>query len=257
MPIGAVTEHINVALIALYLFWAFFAGLVYWLRREDQREGYLLEKANERGDPLEILVPAVPAQKPYYLHDGTVAMKPDGIADTRELKLRHVEDWEGAPAEPTGNPMLDGVGPASYAMRRDEPEIDHSGNPKIAPMRVLADFSIAKEDTDPRGLPVYARDGAVGTLKEAWVDRAEALIRYYEVALDDQSKSVLVPAVFVDVNTWQGKAKVKIVTKAEFALVPTTKHPDIVTKLEEDKISAYYAGADVYGGARAQPAMAS
>lgn len=31
---------IDVAQIAIYAFWLFFAGLVYYLRREDKREGY-------------------------------------------------------------------------------------------------------------------------------------------------------------------------------------------------------------------------
>lgn len=248
MATGAITGHIDVALVALYVFWAFFFGLIYWLRKEDQREGYLLDE--KKGDPLEILVPAVPAQKPYYLHDGTVAMKPDGIPDTRELNLKQVDPAFGAPMEPTGaNPMLDGVGPGAYAMRKDEPETDHSGNPKIQPLRALPDFHIAKEDPDPRGLPVYAADEVVvGKIVDAWVDRAEALIRYYEVALDG-GRSVLVPMVFLDLNVWRGRATVNVITSEQFQAVPATKKPDVVTKLEEDKISAYYAGADVLGGA--------
>lgn len=36
-------EYIDGAQIALYAFWIFFAGLIYYLRREDKREGYPLE----------------------------------------------------------------------------------------------------------------------------------------------------------------------------------------------------------------------
>ena len=36
-------EYIDGAQITLYAFWAFFLGLVYYLRREDKREGYPLE----------------------------------------------------------------------------------------------------------------------------------------------------------------------------------------------------------------------
>ncbi|MFW5835219.1 MAG: photosynthetic reaction center subunit H [Pseudomonadota bacterium] len=247
MPIGAVTGHIDVALIVLYVFWAFFAGLIYWLRREDQREGYLLE--NDKGDPLEILVPATPSPKAYHLHDGGVAMKPSNEPDTRALNLETDPNWEGYAGVPTGNPMLDGVGAASYAMRKDVPETDHSGNPKIAPLRVLTDYHIAKEDPDPRGLAVFTGDGAlVGKIKDLWVDRAEALIRYYEVEVDDPARSVLVPTVFVNLKVWRGRAAVDIVDKARFVQTPTTRNPDVITKLEEDKISAYFAGADVFGG---------
>jgi photosynthetic reaction center H subunit len=40
MQTGAFTSYIDVAQIALYLFWFFFAGLIYYLRQEDKREGY-------------------------------------------------------------------------------------------------------------------------------------------------------------------------------------------------------------------------
>ena len=40
---GAITSNIDVAQVVLYAFWIFFAGLVFYLRREDRREGYPLE----------------------------------------------------------------------------------------------------------------------------------------------------------------------------------------------------------------------
>ena len=43
MSTGAITPYIDVAQIALYAFWVFFAGLIYYLHREDKREGYPLE----------------------------------------------------------------------------------------------------------------------------------------------------------------------------------------------------------------------
>ena len=42
-PTGAITSHIDVAQVVLYAFWIFFAGLIFYLRREDRREGYPLE----------------------------------------------------------------------------------------------------------------------------------------------------------------------------------------------------------------------
>lgn len=38
-----ITEYIDFAQIALYVFWIFFAGLIYYLRQEDKREGYPME----------------------------------------------------------------------------------------------------------------------------------------------------------------------------------------------------------------------
>ena len=43
MPAGAITGYIDVAQLVLYAFWIFFAGLIFYLRREDKREGYPLE----------------------------------------------------------------------------------------------------------------------------------------------------------------------------------------------------------------------
>ena len=53
--------NIDVALIVLYAFWIFFAALIFYLRREDKREGYPLEAEPRR---LERIggVPAAAAQ---------------------------------------------------------------------------------------------------------------------------------------------------------------------------------------------------
>ena len=39
---GDITSYIDLAQVCLYLFFAFFIGLVLYLRREDKREGYPL-----------------------------------------------------------------------------------------------------------------------------------------------------------------------------------------------------------------------
>ena len=46
MGFGAITQYVDVAQIVLYMFWAFFAGLIIYLIRENKREGYPLETAN-------------------------------------------------------------------------------------------------------------------------------------------------------------------------------------------------------------------
>lgn len=54
-------RHLDGAQIVLYAFWLFFFGLIYYLRREDKREGYPLE--SERG-PVQGF-PAVPETKVF------------------------------------------------------------------------------------------------------------------------------------------------------------------------------------------------
>ena len=51
----------------------------------------------------------------------------------------------GAPFSPTGNPMTDGVGAAAWAERRDTPELDGHGKPKIVPMRTLKSLKFLLE----------------------------------------------------------------------------------------------------------------
>ncbi|MFN9969587.1 MAG: photosynthetic reaction center subunit H, partial [Phycisphaerae bacterium] len=43
MEKGSLGSYLDVAQVALYVFWAFFAALIYYLHRENKREGYPLE----------------------------------------------------------------------------------------------------------------------------------------------------------------------------------------------------------------------
>ena len=62
METGAITQYVDVAQIVLYMFWAFFAGLIYYLLRENHREGYPMDSGRENGPKIEGWppVPAVP-----------------------------------------------------------------------------------------------------------------------------------------------------------------------------------------------------
>ena len=53
-----------------------------------------------------------------------------------DLKAVPVDNYNGSPLIPTGNPMVDGVGPAAWANRADVPDLTVRGEPKIVPMRV-------------------------------------------------------------------------------------------------------------------------
>ena len=66
---GAITSYIDVAQMALYAFWIFFAGLIYYLRVEDKREGFpmVTEKPGER--PVRVSRP-IPKPKTFLLPHG-------------------------------------------------------------------------------------------------------------------------------------------------------------------------------------------
>jgi photosynthetic reaction center H subunit len=246
METGAITSYIDVAQVVLYAFWIFFAGLIYYLHQEDKREGYPL--LSDRSDRVVVQgFPPIPAPKVFTLRDGSKYSAPPGNPDDREINAVPSGLWLGAPLVPTGNPMVDGIGPASYALRDDRPELTAEDENRIVPLRVAHDFFVAHRDPNPVGMEVVAADGYVaGDVREVWVDRSEPSVRYLEVEISAGGRTVLLPMPFVRIDSWNRKVKVVAITAAQFADVPALKNPDQVTRLEEDKITGYFAGGHLY-----------
>jgi len=246
---GTITGSLDVAQIVLYVFWVFAAGLIFYLRREDKREGYPLE--SERSGHVRVQgFPWIPEPKTFLLPHGGIASAPSGRVDDREIRAEPITRALGAPLEPTGNPLVDGVGPAAYANRADEPELTVDGHPAIVPIRVAADHYVADEDlaNDPRGMEVFGADRMLaGTVRDLWIDRTEPQIRYLEVEVagGQGSRRVLLPMTLVQLNR-RRQVFVQSILAAQFADVPGLQNPDQVTKREEDRIAAYYAGGNLY-----------
>jgi len=244
--------NVDLAQVALYAFWVFFFGLVVYLQRENQREGYPLEDEDGRTNWPSVF--PTPKPKTYILPGGRGEVSfPNDERETRTFAMERVSPAAGSPYQPTGNPMLDGVGPAAYAMRKDEPELDGHGNPKIQPMRVHGEYAAAG-GRDPRGMPVVAGDGEiVGEISDMWVDVPEMLVRYLEVDLGGGDKR-LIPMPLARI-TWRG-VRVHSIYSEHFPSVPRTRADNVVTKLEEEKISAYYCGGKLYAAQdRVDPAL--
>ncbi len=244
---GSIVAHFDVAQLTIYAFWGFFFALIWWLRREDHREGYPLVADFPGQDAREF--PQIPPAKHFLMADGHTISAPRG--DKPEVfAAERVLAWPGAPFEPTGNPMLDGVGPAAYAQRHDVPEVAYDdGLPKIVPLRTAEDFFLSHEDPDPRGYTVFGGDGEeAGTIVDAWIDRSEYIVRYLEVQTLEAfgARRVLLPTHFVTFRSKQRMIKVHAILAAHFATVPALKDPDTITSLEEDKITAYYGGGLLY-----------
>ena len=247
MGTGAITSYIDVAQIALYAFWVFFAGLIYYLHQEDKREGYPLESDRSGGRIKVQGFPPVPKPKTFHLRDGRVVMAPNFRGSNQVLGGTATAGHLGAPLEPNGDPMLAAVGPGSYADRADIPDTTVDGAARIVPLRVAASFEVSAHDRDPRGLPVVGADHAVaGRVRELWVDRAEVLFRYLEVEVPVQggTRSVLLPVNFARIG--DQRVNVRSILAGQFAQVPGTRDPDSVTLLEEEKIMAYYGGGTLY-----------
>jgi photosynthetic reaction center H subunit len=239
--------NFDLASLSIWLFWGFFALLIYYLQTENMREGYPLETEDGLPAPNQGPFP-VPKPKTFLLPGGKGSVTVPSAQNEAEhrrsdLALARTAVSEGFPHAPTGNPMLDGVGPASWTPRRDEPELDGHGHAKIVPMSQVPGFSVSA-GRDPRGLPVQAADlEVVGRISDMWVDAPEQMVRYLEVELNS-GEHRLIPMTLARI--WADRVRVRAISSDHFADIPATKSRTIVTKLEEEKISAYVASGWMY-----------
>jgi photosynthetic reaction center H subunit len=254
---GAITSNIDVAQLTLYAFWLFFAGLIIYLRSEDRREGFPLQSDTPPYKRLSRFL-GIPKPKTFLLENGETRTAPRDETSIPVTTAQPIGGWPGAPLHPIGDPMLAAVGPGSYAHRADVP--DHmfdSGAPKIVPLRADLEFSLAAEDPDPRGMTVIAGDRKIaGTVADVWIDRAEVVVRYLELEIPtlDGARRVLVPMPAVAIDGRSRHVTIDAILSTQFVNVPTTRNPEQVTLLEEDKIAAYYAGGRLYATpARQEP----
>ncbi len=247
MQTGAITGYIDVAQLTLYAFWIFFAGLIYYLHRENKREGYPL--IDDRSGVAHVEgFPFVPAPKTFILANNEHAYAPRAEpADV--VNGTPIAGFPGAPLTPTGDPMQAGMGPGAYAQHRaDVPDhcFDDHG-PKIVPLRSVPDFFLAWEDPAVIGMTVHGHDGVqAGTVVDAWVDRSEVVIRYVEIEMDDGTGRVLLPMNFLTIKPKLRQIRTNTITGAQFTGAPRLRQPEVVTMLEEEKIMAYYGGGLFY-----------
>jgi photosynthetic reaction center H subunit len=252
MQPGAITNHIDVAQLALYVFWAFFIGLIYYLHRENKREGYPL--LTPRAGVTVQGFPPMPSPKTFLLPDGHKVYAPR-VEEPEVINAVPYGKFPGAPFVPLGDPMLSGMGPGAWARRADHPDLAWDDQlPKIVPLRAAPEFFLAMEDPESIGFDVVGLDGVIaGQVVDVWIDRSEVVIRYFEVELG-AGRRALVPLNFVSINAKTRTISTSFITGAQFANVPATKKPEQITLLEEDKIMGYFAGGALYAKAgRADP----
>ena len=238
--------NFDLASLSIWLFWLFFAGLIFYIQRENMREGYPLQDEDGNAGPNSTF--PMPSDKTFILPhgQGTLTVPSGQRPDRADLALTRSVAHDGFPHTPTGNPLADGVGPASWANRQDVPEIDAHGHAKITPMAGRPDFFVSA-GRDPRGLPVLAKDDqVVAHITDMWVDGPEHLVRYLEMELEPEygRGKRLVPIGMARVKEkW---VEVSSLRSGHFDGVPRTASDSQITKLEEDKVSAYYAGGKLY-----------
>ncbi|WP_232628948.1 photosynthetic reaction center subunit H [Methylobacterium sp. Leaf118] len=247
MPRGEITGYIDVAQVTLYAFWFFFAGLVFYLRREDRREGYPLE--NEAAGRLKSPDPIlIPTPKAFRLSSGHTTYAPQtNVAYETAVPASKREPWPGAPYYPDDASLQTSVGPGSWVARHDEHDRTWDGQYRIVPLRVADHFVVHEDGPNPIGMTVFGADRHVaGTVTDLWLDRGESMVRYYEVELGVGGRRVLMPATFCSTSLFTHTVKTEAILAAQFADVPGTKDPDSVTLREEERIMAYYGAGTLY-----------
>ncbi|MDP4025424.1 photosynthetic reaction center subunit H [Methylobacterium sp. NEAU 140] len=259
MPTGAITGYVDVAQLVLYAFFLFFAGLVFYLRREDRREGYPLEDeaVGLRHTPAPFLVPSA---KAFRLAGGEVTYAPQAMKGRDDIETgipaRKLEPWPGAPYQRTETSLAAGVGPGSWVDRHDVHDRTWDEQIRLVPLRVAKNFVVHELGPNPIGMTVFGSDDAVaGVVTDLWVDRGESLVRYYEVELPAGGRR-LMPATFCRTGRFTKTVKSEALLAAQFADIPGTRDPDSVTFLEEERIVSYFGAGTLYATpARAEPLL--
>jgi len=239
---------LDVAELCFYAFVIFFIGLVYYLRREDRREGYPVEdEITGKVDSAWGLFTASTYKEFRLPFDRGIASTPTKGREPVDIAARRIARFGGAPYTPTGNPLADAVGPAAYAARAPWPDLDLEGRLRIVPMSTDDHFSIASRDPDVRGWPIFGADKRqAGTVTEIWIDRSDRVLRYYEVALAS-GRTVLAPVGFTTVRKRQRRIDVDSISAEQFAGVPALGTAGQITRREEDQIMGYFGGGYLYG----------
>jgi photosynthetic reaction center H subunit len=251
MQPGSYWAGFDLATASLYAFWVFFLCLILYINRESKREGYPLIIPGQTGQKSRPEgFPPTPSPKIFRkIHGGTV-LAPQPADPQIPIRGIPVDPYPGSPLVPTGDPMVDHLGPAAYALRADEPDLTYDDStPKIRPLRSLPGFTVDPHDPDPRGMAVLDADGVVaGTCVDVWLDRSEALFRFLEVSvpLAEGFKHIMIPVPLALVDGDRRVVRVKAMLAKHFRHAPTLKHPDIITLREEDQVAAYVAGGHLY-----------
>lgn len=244
--IGVFTTQIDLAQVLIAAFVLFWFGLVWYIHREDKREGYPLEEAIPTVRHSIVGWPDAPPPKTYTRLEGTTVTLPHEY-ERRELKAKPRDLYPGAPLYPVGEPLLAGIGPGAYTLRRDEPFLLHDGTPALQPIRKTPHLKCVDPDMDPRGMRALGSDFAdAGLCVDVWFDDESKVPRYLEVELNDGAGRRLVPIFYCSIRAGSSGFRCDAITGAQFKLAPTIRMPDIITAREEDRVNGFWAGGHMY-----------
>ena len=168
MPRGEITGYVDVAQVVLYAFWIFFAGLVFYLRREDRREGYPLEIRGRprpgdaaRSDPDPVAEAVPPLQRP-----GEERAPDRRRAPPWNYRGHKHEVWPGAPLEPDTDGLHDAIGPAPTPTARTATTRPGTARSASCPCGSPTTSWSTNSGPNPIGMSVFGADRQVaGTVE--------------------------------------------------------------------------------------------
>ncbi|MEH6789315.1 MAG: photosynthetic reaction center subunit H [Parasphingorhabdus sp.] len=243
---------LDVTELVFLAFVLFFLTLIFYLRREDRREGYPLEdettgRVDTAGGPL-LTATAKSFLMPFGR--GTVTTPTKG-REKLDVAGRRTFRSPGAPYYPTGNPLVDGIGPAAWAERARHPDLNAAGGHRIVPIGLVGHLAVHGKDADPRGMTAIGADGKVaGVVTDLWVDNAEHVIRYLEI--DAGGRPILAPMAMSKVKSKMRQVVIDALNADQFAAAPVPAKRDQITFYEEERIVAYFGGGYLYANRERQ-----
>ena len=249
-----IVGRLDLTALVFYTFVLFFIALIFYLRREDRREGYPLEdeatgRIDSPGGPLSHALP-----KTFKLPHGQGTKVPEhGERDPVDINAKPAFGSTGAAWVPSGDPFTDRLGPAAWAERMHTPDLTAAGTPRIIPLSSAhEDVVVASRDVQPVGMNVVGADGKVaGPVVELWADMSEHVIRYLEVDTGAGGR-VLAPMAMARVHASKGIIVIDAIRADQFAGVPKPRIPGQITFNEEERVVAYFGGGYLYADASRQ-----
>ena len=245
---GQISSQIDIPTLGSWAFVIFFVALVFWLQRQSKREGYPLKASPFTTELMDGFPPPPTDKLTYILNEGGTTQAPH-YYEQAPTRARPMHRFDGTAFFPLGNPLLAGIGPGSWVMKKDEPALTERGDLLLQPLRALPEWSIQKDDTDPRGMIVYDwRWNAVGQVADVWIDCGIKIVRMLEVEIDDDVHRgrVLVPIFHTDIREKTRRVRVTALWAHQFADVPMPATPGVITGQEEERLNAYYAAGEFY-----------
>ncbi len=248
------TAGIDVALLVFYAFVLFFIGLIFYLRREDRREGYPLEdtvtgRHLSPGGPMHTASTQVAsccrsimARSPRRPRAASRSTSPRGapIASPARLMPRPAIRWPTASARRPGP-----IAPSA-------PIIDMEGHPRIVPLSAADGYRVSDKDPDLDGLAGGRCRRRGRRHRQRPVDRHRRPAGALYPADRRKAAPLLAPMMMAKVDKRRRRVVVDALNAAQFAAAPRPATPGQITLYEEDRVQAYFGGGYLYANASRQ-----